>query len=298
MTVEEYIKKIEDLETAKNVGQAISVCEEALGNFPGEAKLYYIKANLLLNQDSPFDGELFSNLLKKATDLAPNWAEPHKLWAYVTEQLGHPDMALKGYERALAIDPQDADAWWKSAEVKQLLSDFTGSIEDATHAIEISKENAREVYYAQRGASKRALKDYEGALADYQKAVELNPNYGGGFLDMAQIKFAQQDWQGAIDMVSQTIKLFPQHAPAYGMRGEAKIQLNDLKGALQDFQQALFLDPKDERPLPRIAELQNQLLAKIPKGTQALHVTLKTGHKAKQIPLDGEIITFIELLQA
>ena len=49
--------------------------------------------------------------------------------------------------------------------------------------------------------------DYQGAIADYTKAIELNPNY----------------------------------ADAYANRGIAKYNLNDMKGCCSDFRKAISL---------------------------------------------------------
>ena len=73
MTVEEYIIKIKQLEGI-NTQQALSICEEALTKFPQDAKLYYSKACLIWLQE-PNNYELFSSLLKRATDLNSTWVE-------------------------------------------------------------------------------------------------------------------------------------------------------------------------------------------------------------------------------
>ena len=45
-----------------------------------------------------------------------------------------------------------------------------------------------EGYYI-RGASKNNLKDYYGAIADYTKAIELNPDYANAFYCRGIAKF-------------------------------------------------------------------------------------------------------------
>ncbi|WP_163460233.1 tetratricopeptide repeat protein, partial [Escherichia coli] len=53
------------------------------------------------------------------------------------------------------------------------MEDATGAIEDYTKAIELNPNNAN-IYY-NRGVEKEKLKDFQGALADYNKALVLNP---------------------------------------------------------------------------------------------------------------------------
>ena len=43
--------------------------------------------------------------------------------------------------------------------------------------------------YNNRGASKAKLQDYQGAIADYSKAIELNPNYIEAYYNRGILKF-------------------------------------------------------------------------------------------------------------
>ena len=88
---------------------------------------------------------------------------------------------------------------------KVLNEDFYGAIADYTKAIEIDPID--EYSYTYRGVSKYYLEDYYGAIADYTKAIELDPNY---------------DY-------------------AYASRGNAKEELGDLNGACADWKEAARL---------------------------------------------------------
>ncbi|MBK8660948.1 MAG: tetratricopeptide repeat protein [Ignavibacteriales bacterium] len=50
-----------------------------------------------------------------------------------------------------------------------------------------------------RGVSKFDLKDYKGALEDFNKAVELNPKYGKAFYNRALTKQNLDDLKGACE---------------------------------------------------------------------------------------------------
>ena len=66
-----------------------------------------------------------------------------------------------------------------------------------------SEANRAESFY-KSGNEKRENKDYKGAIADFTKAIRLNPN----------------------------------EAPVYVLRGYAKFSLGDKQGNLRDFQEA------------------------------------------------------------
>ena len=69
---------------------------------------------------------------------------------------------------------KNAKFYFKSAYKKAEKGDYYGAISDYTKAIEINP-NKSEAYY-KRGISKAKLKDYYGAISDFTKAIEINPN--------------------------------------------------------------------------------------------------------------------------
>ena len=77
-------------------------------------------------------------------------------------------------------------------------------------AVEVDKEDAS--YILERIAGlKMIMKNYSGAMLDYSKTIELNPNY----------------------------------TMAYVARAELKYFLNNLRGACEDWEKASSLDPSD-----------------------------------------------------
>ncbi len=71
--------------------------------------------------------------------------------------------------------PLDAAAYCKLARSKRANSDWPGAIADFSRAIELQPDLAEA--YAGRGTAKNASGDADGALADLQKALELDPKH-------------------------------------------------------------------------------------------------------------------------
>ena len=101
----------------------------------------------------------------------------------------------------------------------------------------------RDAYY-NRGAAKIEKGDLDGAIADYNRAIELNPKDARAYYNRGIAKRAKGDLDGAIADFSRAIELDPKYAIAYNNRGIAKDDKGDLDGAIADYNRAIELDPK------------------------------------------------------
>jgi len=91
---------------------------------------------------------------------------------------------------------QTAIDYVTNGESKYHLKDYYGSIADYTKAIELNPEYA--VAYFNRGVSKTDLKDYYGSIADYTKAININPEYAEAYFNRAVSKDNLKDFYGSI----------------------------------------------------------------------------------------------------
>jgi tetratricopeptide (TPR) repeat protein len=136
-----------------------------------------------------------------------------------------------------------ADDYFVSASQKNKRGNYQGALADYNKAIALKPDDA--FAYNNRGNSKDDLNDSKGALADYNKAIALKPDFGEAYYNRAILKKVKlNDPQGALADYNQAITLKPDFALAYYNRAILKkVKLNDPQGALADYNQAITLKP-------------------------------------------------------
>ncbi len=97
--------------------------------------------------------------------------------------------------------------------------------------------------YFKRGESKLAKGDMDGAIADYTKAINLNPRYEDAYGARGRADFLKGEMEGAIADCSKVIELNPEYSDAYLLRGLARKAKGELDGAIADYSKAIELKP-------------------------------------------------------
>jgi len=81
------------------------------------------------------------------------------------------------------------------------------------------------------------------ALADYNKAIELKPEYAEAYNNRAAIYFKESKYSEALMDYNKVIELDPKHVKTYNNRGTIYLQEKRFEDAIKEFNKAIELKP-------------------------------------------------------
>jgi len=138
--------------------------------------------------------------------------------------------------------------FFNRAQDKFEVANYEEAILDYNKALELSPTEICLVY-SMRGNAKRNLGDFEGAISDQNKALDFDPLYADGYFNRSSAKFKMGDFAGAIDDYSQVIKINPKDSDAFFNRANVKKEIGDMKGACEDWREAIGLGDEEAEKL-------------------------------------------------
>jgi tetratricopeptide (TPR) repeat protein len=158
--------------------------------------------------------------------------------------------AISSYEKALEINPQQADAFFHRGRARRAKGDLNGAISDYEACAQIDPqlaENNRDIAnaYFNRGFIRVNSLELIEALADLGQAIKYDPGYTEAFLKRGEAHLILGELNKAIADFDSTLELNPYQRLAslsYAGRGFAKLLLGDREAAEKDFAESIKLN--------------------------------------------------------
>ena len=125
---------------------------------------------------------------------------------------------------------------------KSRMDDYAGAVADYDQALEIDPQYAEA--YGNRGVAKSQMGKHMSAITDYDRSLELNPQYAAVYNNRGNAKSGMGDYKGALADFAKILEINPLDATAYFNRGIVKGQMGNHAGAVADYDQALKIDPQ------------------------------------------------------
>ncbi|MEI8293575.1 MAG: tetratricopeptide repeat protein [bacterium] len=250
---------------------AVALLEQAVKKNPKVSVAYSE-----LGQIKAVNGDLQGGfeLLGKAIEVDPTDFVSHARRGNILLQTGNPRAALADFDVAVMCLPHDALPLVCRAMAHGNLGDLDGAEKDLDAAeklqpgfpqipvvrekidalrkgqlpqpSQVSPEvNAQVEKLVQSAWSMAEQGDLNGALAEGNKALALNPADSRTHTFLARVKNAQGDAAGALAECEQALAIEPNNFMAYSMRSMIKIDKADWAGVIEDSSRALAINPQD-----------------------------------------------------
>ena len=109
------------------------------------------------------------------------------------------------------------------------------------HTLKVTDYNW--LIYNHRGAAYVALGNYNQAIEDYDRAIEIRPGYVDAYNNRGSAYKGLGNYRRAIEDYDRAIEIRPGYVDAYNNRGNAYIALGNYKQAIEDYGRAIEIKP-------------------------------------------------------
>ncbi|MEC9091513.1 MAG: tetratricopeptide repeat protein, partial [Planctomycetota bacterium] len=180
--------------------------------------------------------------LNSAERLKPASLEIRKTKAEIAYASGKLKEALVEINDYLEYQPEDLDAIILKAKIKSdrgRLRTALALLRNATTANRSSELSHLKIAYC-----RVALRDFHGAIGDFNTVAEINPNACGAFSGRGLAHLEIRNFDAAIDDFEKAIEIGGKNAIYYSQLGEAKLGKASTKEASSHFKMAMKIEPR------------------------------------------------------
>lgn len=172
-------------------------------------------------------------------------------WTWVEEGLyysinNNPDKAIEYYDKAInsgyGSGTKGALVYYLRGLTKSNKGDYDGAINDFSKAIELAPDAP--AAYTNRGYARYKKGDIDSAIKDYDKVIETHPGFAYAWYRKGSTLLKLGRYEEAIKVLDKSIELDSKNAEAWYNRACTYSLKNDKPNALEDLKKAISLDAK------------------------------------------------------
>ncbi|MGV6860409.1 MAG: tetratricopeptide repeat protein [Putridiphycobacter sp.] len=157
---------------------------------------------------------------------------------------------------ATILDSQSDESFYVLAKSENNIRKFEKALGHIESAIKINGNNA--AYYNVRGVANFGQGNNDAALSDFNKVLELDPNFNGVYKNLANVYIAEGNSEKAIENIDKGISSATgDEKVAYlVLKGNYYHSIGDLENAKKAFQEAMELDSESPVVLTNMAAVE------------------------------------------
>ena len=177
----------------------------------------------------------------KALAIKPDYAEAYYNMGVTLQDQGKLEEAIEAYNKALAIKPDYADAYYNMGVTLQDQGKLEEAIEAYNKALAIKPDYAEA--YNNMGNALQEQGKLEEAIEAYNKALAIKPDYAEAYYNMGVTLQDQGKLEEAIEAYNKALAIKPDYAEAYNNMGVTLKEQGKLEEAIEAYNKALAIKP-------------------------------------------------------
>lgn len=226
---------------AGRLDSSLAQVNRAVAADPALADAYKLRGDILQRQRQ-FDEALMDYKNAEKLDKENPRLFVSRSALYITE--GNAKAGLREADKALALDPKDADAWYNRAWALYQGGDYDAALKSVRKALDTRPGFPEALYLS--GVVKGARYDEKEGAREIAEALALNPAIPGGLMSLAVLLFEDKRYEEAIGKFGEVIASdTTELASAYYYRADCHYNLGHKDLACADWQQSMRLGDKD-----------------------------------------------------
>jgi protein O-GlcNAc transferase len=220
------------------IHKALGVVETLTKSYPNDPLLYNISGACYADLGQL---DVAVKHYEKALAIKPDYAEAHNNLGNAFKELGQLDTAVKSYEKALTIKPDLADTHYNLGVTLQGLGQLNAAVKNYQLALAV-KPDYTEAFnnlcstLKELGQLDIAVKSYEQILAINPDLVEAHNNLGIALKELDQLDAAIKSYEKALS-------INPEYAEAHNNLGNVLNDLGQLDAAIKSYEKAIAIQP-------------------------------------------------------
>ena len=180
-------------------------------------------------------------LFDKALELDPRDAEVWTNKGLSLFKLGRKDEAIRCFDKAIEIDPRVAEAWNNKGTILNELGRYDDAIRCLDKAILLDSRDAG--IWANKGRSFFSLGRKDEALRCFDKAIEIDSRFAGAWVNKGKFLNMLGRYDEGIQCLDKAILLDPKNANAWHNKGISLFHLGHKDEAVRCIDKVIELDP-------------------------------------------------------
>ncbi|MFA5794632.1 MAG: tetratricopeptide repeat protein [Candidatus Brocadiia bacterium] len=256
--VVEYNQQAHRLFEEHKYEESLSMCEKVLGLSPADFEAYDLKDKCLAQIKTR---QAESKMTKAQLE------QRSKAKVYYDRMIGTTDLEsrIKLADEAIRIDPTFGDVYQLVGYAYKEKGDNDKAYEYFNKAI-IATPGLAYAHYERGWITNYIYGKPNESIDDFTKVIEYDPNSHLGWLAKGNIESGQNKHEQALASYNKAIELKPDYDLAYYQRGWTYFYLGDLKQLIKDHSQAFKLNKKlavtypPQLPLLKSAEYYTELI--------------------------------------